>query len=134
MPASVVHVPTFLRASVVYVSTFLRDIVVYVTTCQVRSNFSFLRTNVTNVPSAIRHANVSTWRANVPILELGVPTCQKACQFFKHVSYEMLKGISMLCYYIKNSLYLTSNLYVSCVCVSCIKIVLYFISTLFMSY
>ena len=83
MPASVVHVPTFLRASVVYVSTFLRDIVVYVTTCQVRSNFSFLRTNVTNVPSAIRHANVSTWRANVPILELGVPTCQKAYQFFK---------------------------------------------------
>ena len=113
---------------------FLRDIVLYVTTCQVRSNFSFLRTNVTNLPSAIRHANVSTWRANVPILELGVPTCMKAYQFFQHVSYEMLKEISMLYYYIKNSLYLTSYLYVSCVCVSCIKIVLYFISTLFMSY
>ena len=46
--------------------------------------------------------------AYVPTGQLGVKTCQKACQFFKH-SYEMLKEISILYYYIKNStLYLLS--------------------------
>ena len=56
---------------------------------------------------AIRRANDFTWRENVPnavtIFQLGVPTCQKACQFFKHSSYEMLIEISILYYYIENS-------------------------------
>ena len=72
----------------------------------------------------------------------GVPTCQKACQFFnlacqflKHSSYEMLREISMLYYYIKSfTLYLLDIiLYISYVYVSYIKIMLYFIS-IFMSY
>ena len=50
-----------------------------------------------NVPIAyqcfIRRANVSN----------GVPTCQNACQLSKHSSYEMLREISPLYYYIKNS-------------------------------
>ena len=41
-------------------------------------------------------------RANVPygapMFQIGVPTCQKACQFFKHCSYEMLRKISILYY------------------------------------
>ena len=48
--------------------------------CQ-RANFSFLRANVPmNVPYG------------EPIFQLGVPTCQKVCQFFKHSSNEMLMG------------------------------------------
>ena len=47
-------------------------------------------------------------RARLCHFQLGVKTCQKACQFFKH-SYEMLKEISILYYYIKSStLYLLS--------------------------
>ena len=49
--------------------------------------------------------NVSTWCLNVPndvpIFQLDMPTCQKACQFFEHSSYEMLKEISILYYYRK---------------------------------
>ena len=59
-----------------------------------------LRANVTKAcqllifkcQRAIRRANVSTWRANVPddvpIFQFGVPACQKACQFLKHSSFE----------------------------------------------
>ena len=54
-----------------------------------------------------QRAIVLTWRPNVPngvpIFQLGVPMCQKACQFFKHFSYQMLWEISILYYYIKNS-------------------------------
>ena len=68
--------------------------------CQKRTHISFLRTNV---PTAIRRANVLTWRANVPngvpIFQFGMPACQKACQFFKHSSYEMLREISIIYYY-----------------------------------
>ena len=60
-----------------------------------------------------------------------VPTCHKACYFFKHSSYEMLKEISILYYFIKNPiLHLISELYISYVYVSYIKIVLYLISAL----
>ena len=68
--------------------------------CQKRTHISFLRTNV---PTAIRRANVLTWRANVPngvpIFQFGMPACQKACQFFKHSFYEMLREISIIYYY-----------------------------------
>ena len=48
-----------------------------------------------------------------------VPTCQMACQFFKYFSYEMLREISILYCYVKNStLHLISCLYISCVHVS----------------
>ena len=67
---------------------------------------------------AIRSANVSTWHVNVPngvaVFQLGVPTCRRARQFFKHSSYEMLKEISIIYYYIKHStLYLISYLNIS---------------------
>ena len=70
-----------------------------------------------------RRVNVSTWHANVPngmrIFQLAVPTCQRACQFFKHSFYEMLREISKLYHYIKNSrLYLISYFYMPCVYVS----------------
>ena len=95
-PASVVYVPTCLHASIVYVLT-----------CQKRASCSFLRANVPiNVPTCYTACHCFTWRANVPNdvlnFELGVPTYQKACQFFRHSSYEMLSEISILYYYIKN--------------------------------
>ena len=50
-----------IRASVVFVPTYLRANV------PKRVIFSFLRANVTiNVPKCQMRANVSTWRANVP--------------------------------------------------------------------
>ena len=46
--------------------------------------------------------------------QLGVPTCQKACQFFKHSSYEMLKELSILYYYIKSYTYMICIVHKSC--------------------
>ena len=37
----------------------------------------------------------------VPMFQLGVQTCQNACQFFKHSFYKMLLEISILFYYKK---------------------------------
>ena len=65
----------------------LRASVVYVPTCQKSASFSFLRANVP---------------IDVPIFQLGVPTCQKVCQFFRHSFYKMLSEVSILYYYIKN--------------------------------
>ena len=102
-----VYVPACLRARVVYVPTCLHASMVYMSTCQKRASFSFLRANVAiNVPTyytACQCFNLACQRANdVPIFQLGVPTCQKACQFYRHSSYEMLSEISILYYYIKN--------------------------------
>ena len=62
---------------------------------------------------AIRRANVLAWRANVPngvpIFQLGLPTCQKACQFFRHSSYEMLSEIQILHFIIV--------IHVICICI-----------------
>ena len=74
--ANVVYVSSCLHVSVVSMPMCLRVSVVYVPTCQKRHNFSFVH--------AIRRSNVSTWLANVPISQLDVPTCQKACQFSNH--------------------------------------------------
>ena len=92
----------------------MRASVAYVLTYQTRANFSFLCANVpVNVSTCQSCANFSTWHAKVandmPIFYFCVPTCQKVCQFFKHSSYEMLREISLLYYFIKNSaLYLMS--------------------------
>ena len=95
-------------------STCQRASVVYVPMCQKRARFSILRANVPQ---------------GVPMFQRGMPMCQRACQFFKHSSYEMLREISILYYYIKNStLYLISYLRISCVCVVHINcIILYFL-------
>ena len=70
-----VYAPTYLRASGVYVPACLRANVPKVT------NFSFLRAKCTNMPNG------------VPIFQLDASTCQMACQFFKHFSYEMLSEL-----------------------------------------
>ena len=67
---------------------------------------------------AKRRANVLTCHATVPngvpIFQLSVPTSQKVCQLYKQSAYEMLRQISLLCYYIKNStFYLISESYLS---------------------
>ena len=66
------YVPTCLRVSMVYVPTCLCASAVYAAIC-LRANLQkacqlvIWRTNMPiNVPTAIRRANVSTWRANVP--------------------------------------------------------------------
>ena len=66
-------------------------------------------------------ANFSPWRANLPngvsIFHFGMPMCQKACQIFKHSSYEILMEISIPYYYIKHAtLYLISYLYIRYIC------------------
>ena len=111
------------RANVVYVPTCLRASVVYVSRCLLTNVPKASQLLIFTWQRAKRRTNVSTWRANmpngVPIFQLGVQSCQRACQFFKHSSYEMLREISVLYYYIKNStLYLISYLYISCVYVS----------------
>ena len=86
-----------------------------------------------SVPSShftCQHANE---RANVPngvpTFQIGVSTCQRTCQFFKHLSYELLGEISILYFCIKDStLCLTSYLYM-CICIAH-KNLLYFISVL----
>ena len=63
-----------------------------------------------NVPKVCQLLVFTCQRANkrakvpcdVPMFQLCVPTCQKACQFSKNFSYEMLKEISILYYFIKN--------------------------------
>ena len=113
--ANVVYGPTCLRASAVLVPTCLRASVVYVPVC--------LRVNVPKACELlIFRCQRANERANVPcvpvfhfevlIFQLGVPTCPKPCQFFKHFSYEMLREISVIYFCIKNStLYWISYLY-----------------------
>ena len=87
------YVPTWSSASVLACQRGLR---VNVPACQKRANFSFLRANVPH---------------GVLMFQIGVPKCQKTCQFFKHSSYEMLLEISIL-YYHEKILHYT--LYYSC--------------------
>ena len=102
----------------------------YVSTCQKCAKFSILRANVPN--------NVQ----GVAMFQLGMPTCQtacrffnlacqsaKECQFFKHSSYEMLREISILYYYIKFYIVLDITLiHIMCVCIVHINcITLYFL-------
>ena len=39
--------------------------------------------------------------SGLSIFQIGVPTCLRACQFFKHSSYEMIREISILYCYIE---------------------------------
>ena len=108
---------------------------VHVPTCQKHANFSFLKAKVPVneatcqrcanysicVPTCQRLAKFSTWHANVanevPIFHFGMPTCQKACQIFKHFSYKMLREISILYYYIKNSILDIIVIHMICTCI-----------------
>ena len=95
-----VYVPTCLRASVVYVPTCLRTNMPKA--CQVL---------IFTCQRAIRRANVSS-------------------QFFKHSSYEMLREISILCYYIKKFYIILDIIliHIMCVCIVHINcIILYFL-------
>ena len=67
----------------------------------------------------IRCSNASIWCSNVlngmPTFQLGVPTCQRGCKFFKHSSYQMLREIDVLYFYVKNyPLCLILYLYIPC--------------------
>ena len=75
--------------------------------CQKHANFSFLSVSVPiNVPA--RHKgcqcfNLACQRAERRAsFQIGLSTCQKECQFFKHSSYEMIRDTSMLYYYTKS--------------------------------
>ena len=52
--------------------------------------------NAKSVPTCQKRVKISFLRANVPtpergaIFQIGVPTCQKACQFFNYFSKEKI--------------------------------------------
>ena len=90
-----------------------------------------LRANVFAYPRGLRvnmpkRANFLFLRPNIPI---NVPKCHKACQcfnlrcqhdkqFFKHSSYEILREISILYYYIKTStLYFIDIIVIHIICI-----------------
>ena len=88
---------------------------------QKHANFSFLCANVQiKVPTCHTTCHFfltqcSNRTNGVPIFQLGMPMYQKTCQVFKQSPYKMLKEISTLYYYIKNStfyLILQLNIYV----------------------
>ena len=83
-----------LRANMVYVPTCLRNGVVYVSTCQCANK-----------------------RANVPVFQLDVPTCHMLWQFFKHSSYEMLRDVSILYYYIKKFYIILGIIVIHIICI-----------------
>ena len=99
-------------------------------TCQKRANFSFLRVNVpTNVPTSHvtchLHANVPN---GVPIFRFGVPTCQKACQFFRHSFYEILREVSTLSLLYKKFYIILHIIVIHIICIvhkNCIKLNFY---------
>ena len=115
-----------IRASVVYMPTWPRHNMP--NACQLLTFTCQHANKCANVPKVCQLFNLAsqraktllifyTWGANVPngmpIFHFGMLTPQKACQIFKHSSYEMLREISILYYYIKNStLYLISQLYI----------------------
>ena len=93
-----------IRACVLTWSTWQRGLRANVPACQRAKSVPVFHFYVSRCQwtcqRAIRRANVLAWRANVPngvpIFQLGVPTCQKACQFFRHSSYEMLSEMQIL--------------------------------------
>ena len=78
--------------------------------CQKRANFSFLCANVPiNVSTCHKACQCfnlvcqhGKWRANFSTCRANVPNCVPL-QYFKHSSFEMLREISILYYYIKKS-------------------------------
>ena len=80
--------------------------------------FSCEHTNVPKVPACYliftcqRPNERASVPNGVPTFQIGVSICQRTCQFFKHFSFEMLREISILYFWIKSStLYLVSYLY-----------------------
>ena len=85
---------------------------------------------------ARRYANVSTWHANVlngvPIFQPAMATCQRAVQFFKHSSYEMLR--EMLYLYKKFYIILDIILiHIICICIVHITCIILYFQKLFCS-
>ena len=81
-----------------------------------RVNYNFaICANLSNkrCQRALEGASVSTWHVNVPndvpMFHVRVQMCQKACQFFKHSSHEMLREISRFYYITNSTLYLISH-------------------------
>ena len=77
-------------------------------------------------------ANFSTWHANVPngvpIFRFGVPTCQKACQFFRHSFYEILREVSTLSLLYKKFFIILHIIVIHIICIvhkNCIKLNFY---------
>ena len=104
--ANVVYAPTCLLASVVYVPAWKK-----------RVNFLFL------------HSNVSY---RLPFFFFFILACQRVnngAKFFKHFCHQVLRKISILYYYIKNStFYSISVIHIICICIvnkNCIIIYLY---------
>ena len=87
--ASVAYLPTLLRARAAYVPTCLHANLSEA--CQVLI-FTCQRTNKrANVPYG-----VPAFQLGVSVFQLIAPACQKACQCFKHSSFEMILEISIL--------------------------------------
>ena len=81
-----------------------------------RPNFSLCTNMPTNVPMC--HTTYHCAIKGVTIFQLGVPTCKKTCQFFKHSSYKMLRKSLYYYYYIKNlTLYLIIVIHAICICI-----------------
>ena len=103
--ANVVYAPTCLLASVVYVPAWKK-----------RVNFLFL------------HSNVS-YRLPFFFFILACQRVNNGAKFFKHFCYQVLRKISILYYYIKNStFYSISVIHIICICIvnkNCIIIYLY---------
>ena len=78
-----------MRACMPTLSTCQPDCVSVWFTCQRPCVPAWFTCQRVCVPTCQKRANFSVLRASVPI---NVPTCHKACQFFKHSSYEMLRG------------------------------------------
>ena len=104
-----------LCANMVYAPACLRASVVYMPTWQKRANFSFLRS-----------------RVSYGLQFFFILACQRAnkgAKFFKHFCYQVLRKISILYYYIKNStFYSISVIHIICICIvnkNCIIIYLY---------
>ena len=71
--------------------------------CQRTRSMSTFHLYVLTFEPAIRPTNIRNgmpiFQLDMQIFQLGMPTCQKMCLFFKHSSYEMLKEISILYYW-----------------------------------
>ena len=95
-------------------ANMLTSRVVYVPTWQKRANFSFLRSNMSY---------------RLPFFILTCQRANKGAKFFKHFCYQVLRKISILYYYIKNStFYSISVIHIICICIvnkNCIIIYLY---------
>ena len=105
-----IYVPPCLRANMSYMPTSLCADV------SMRPNFSLCTNMPINVPMC--HTTCHCAIKGMTIFQLGVSTCKKKCQFFKHSSYEMLRKSLYYYYYITNlTLYLIIVIHIICICI-----------------